>query len=81
MSWLSEISVGSRILVFLRQISRELKRSNDLSEARMWLDDPKWKAKVDEKPTKMAEIVRPSVKDWNEEYWKKYREEHPGEEA
>jgi hypothetical protein len=62
-----------RILVYLRQIARELKRSNDLAEAGLQLEDPKWRVKVGVERTKMVEVVTPSVEDWN----KVYREKHP----
>lgn len=51
-----------RIAVSLKQIAREFKRMNDLTEARYPVETPRVPRKV--------EISHPKVRDWNERYEK-----------
>lgn len=67
-----------RGLVFLRRISRELHRMNDIAEARLSIEFPaQYKSGVLNKShkirTKLASIGYPSVNQWNDN-WK---ENHP----
>jgi hypothetical protein len=68
------IKVTPRILVYLRQIARELARANDLTEAGLTLTDPKWKLKMGMNAPKLTEITVPEIEDWNKAYFEK----HPG---
>lgn len=70
-------------VVFLRRISRELRRANDLAEARLSLEHPQWyksspivslKSKVNTlRPTKLSDLGTPSIEDWN----RTFLENHP----
>lgn len=72
------------MIVFLRRISRELHRANELAEARLALDHPTWykqsKFHRDERKTssippapKFRTFEVASVEDWNQ----KHRDDHP----
>jgi hypothetical protein len=69
--------VGLRALVYLRKISRELARSNDIAEARLATDLPQqfrtYKSGNIGKRPKIAQISSPTVEEWN----KKWKEQHP----
>ena len=66
-----------RVLVYLRQISRELKRANDISEARLANELPQqfrtYKAGKVGKQSKLAQVSSPTVAEWN----KRWEEKHP----
>ena len=73
------------LLVFLRRISRELHRANELSEAKLSLEHPAWSkqwsgagkaARSQPSSSKLAGLANPTVEEWNENY----REKHPEEE-
>jgi hypothetical protein len=70
---------GLRALVYLRQIVAELKRANDLNEARLENEHPAWyKARIIGKrkgPTKIGEISTGQIERWNEEFSKRHPEE------
>lgn len=69
------------LLVFLRRISRELHRANELAEARLALQYPAWyKASSIKSPTqtplvssKLGDLSTPTIEEWNRDY----REKHP----
>ena len=56
-----------RVLVYLRQIARELKRANDLAEAKFKAENQSPKV------SRLVEINQVSTSDWNKQ-WKK---DHP----
>ena len=65
-------SVSLRALVYLRQIARELKRSNDLTATRLSIEHPGvYKAMVNPKKGKvrLAEISTPTIEERNKVYW------------
>jgi hypothetical protein len=59
-----------RAVVYLKKIYSELKRSNDLSEARLRLEFPAWRKSDGEinKTPKLMHIDNPSIEDWNKHY-------------
>lgn len=79
MSWFTDL----RSLVFLRRISRELHRSNELAEFRLSCDFPSQYAasKFSREPnaitphrSKLVSIAHPSYAQWNSEYRKLHPE-------
>lgn len=80
-------------VVFLRRISRELHRANELAEARLALDHPAWYKQwvsAGRKPVagmssttrspKMTQFDVPSVQEWNDEYLERHPEHEEDEE-
>lgn len=73
-----------RVLVYVRRISKELQRANDLTELRLSWEHPaqfkSWRAKsgrtIPTTSARLSEISVASVSDWNQ----RYRELHPDEE-
>jgi hypothetical protein len=63
---------GLRILVYLRGISRELARANELAETRLALEYPQWakteKVKSAIRSPKFSHISAPSIELWNKAY-------------
>jgi len=71
---LGSILTYPRVLVYLRQIVRELKRANDLTEARLSpRAQSRYKAGPDGKNPKLVSIATPTTAEWN----KIWKEQHP----
>lgn len=79
-------------VVFLRRISRELRRANDLAEARLALEYPQWykssnlartqarNPTVLGRPTRLSDLGTPTVDNWNKDYLERHPPQHETDE-
>jgi hypothetical protein len=66
-----------RILVYLKQIASELRRSNEIAESMMTEGQYKqYKDRLMGKTSKLVDVYQPTVEEWN----KRWRESHPTDE-
>lgn len=72
---LSGLLAYPRVLVYLRQVVRELKRMNDLTEARLHVEVPEALLRP-ERPPKLIDVHAPTTEELNKQWYK----QHPRDE-